>query len=682
MRRPGRHSSQPRPAIRRFPPGLLLSAAFGFGLLWICVVVLAAGTAEATPLVLLGSVGALLTAALLPIVKRREAELDGLARTDPLTGLANHRGFHQALRRDLERARRSEARLSLVMLDLDNFKAVNDSHGHPYGDEVLRSIGKCLGIAVDGAGTAARIGGEEFALIVPGRDAEAAFQVAERARDAVTAVSVRGIDLSCSAGVAAYPDDAEDASGLCQLAEGALHWAKRRGKGRTRRFDPGHVPLPWTSRHAAEVGALLDGKRPITPVFQPVVALASGHLIGYEALARFPGSPKRSPEAWFAQAHGCGLGPELEAAAIRAALEPVGRPLGTHLALNVSPSALTAGPVIRALPRDLTGIMIEITEHEFVSDDYDLADALAELRDRGALIALDDAGAGYAGLTQVMRVRPDIVKLDRNLTKEIHADPARMVLVESFVRFARRTGAIVCAEGIESLDDLAVLGDLDVQWGQGYALARPAEPWTLVSPVAADVCRASLAQALRASPTGNGRIAAGDRRLEHLSARLASARSSRDLEGALALIGEELQADTICLSRWRPEEQVLETLAESDGTREEQFAISDYPLTARVLREQEAAQVLVGDPGADPQEVELLLSLGMRSLLIVPVVSHGETLGIVEAYSEVERPWTRTQINRARIISSQFGSVLQVVFRPEQRSSPASPGTPARAERR
>jgi EAL domain-containing protein (putative c-di-GMP-specific phosphodiesterase class I) len=414
------------------------------------------------------------------------------------------------------------------------------------------------------------------------------------------------------------------------------------------------------------VASLLSDERPITPVFQPVVDLASGHLVGYEALARFSRSPKRSPEAWFAQAHGCGLGPDLEAAAIRAALEPVGRPLGTHLALNISPSALTSGPVVKALPIELAGIVIEITEHEFVSEDDDLAAVLAELRDRGARIALDDAGAGYAGLVQVMRVRPDIVKLDRNLTRQIHADPARMVLVESFVRFARRTGAIVCAEGIESLDDLAVLGDLDVQWGQGYALAKPAEPWALVSPVAADVCRASLAQALRVSPVGGGRITAGDRRLEHLSARLASARSSKDLEGALALIGEELQADSVCLSRWRPEEQVVETLAESDGTRKEKFHVSDYPLTARVLREQQAAQVLVGDPGADPQEVELLLSLGLRSLLIVPVVSHGETLGIVEAYSEIERPWTRTQINRARIISNQFGSVIQVVFHAER----------------
>ncbi len=659
-------------ATRRFPRGLLLAGAVGASLLWFCVVALAAAGVEGVPLLVLGCGGALGTAALLPLVKRHESELEGLSRIDPLTGLANHRGFHQALARQLERARGKDRRLALVMLDVDNFKAVNDAHGHSHGDEVLRSIGKSLRIAVNGTGTAARIGGKEFALILPDRSAEAAYRTAELARDAVSAVSVQGIDLSCSAGVAAYPDDAEDASNLCQLAEGALHWAKGRGKGRTRRFHPGHVPLAWTKPRAAEVAALLDSPRPITPVFQPVVALASGHLVGYESLARFTNQPKRSPEAWFAQAHGCGLGPDLEAAAIQAALEPVGRPLGTHLAINVSPSALTSGPVVRALPRELTGVVIEITEHEFVSDDDHLAEILAELRERGAQIALDDAGAGYAGLTQAMRVRPDIVKLDRDLTKGIHADPARMVLVESFVRFARRTGAIVCAEGIESLDDLAVLGDLDVQWGQGYALARPARPWALVSPVAAEVCRASLAQALRASPVGSGRIAAGDRRLEHLSARLASARSGKDIEGALALIGEELQAETICLSRWRPDEQVVETVAESGGTREERFALSEYPLTARVLREQQAAQVLVGDPEADPQEVELLLSLGMRSLLIVPVVSQGEAVGIVEAYSELERPWTRTQINRARIISNQFGSVIQVVFG-AQRNGQSSP---------
>jgi GAF domain-containing protein len=148
-----------------------------------------------------------------------------------------------------------------------------------------------------------------------------------------------------------------------------------------------------------------------------------------------------------------------------------------------------------------------------------------------------------------------------------------------------------------------------------------------------------------------------------LSARLAGARSRTDLEGALALIAAELNAEMVSLSQWHPDQGVIETLAESGGTGLERFSLDDYPLTARVLRDQEAVQVLVGDPEADRREVELLLSLGLRSLLIVPVISRGESLGIVEAYSRLERPWTRTEINHARIISNQFGSVILALFR-------------------
>ncbi len=274
-----------------------------------------------------------------------------------------------------------------------------------------------------------------------------------------------------------------------------------------------------------------------------------------------------------------------------------------------------------------------------------------------------------------MRVRPDIVKLDRNLTKAIHSDPARMVLVESFVRFARRTGAIVCAEGIESLDDLAVLGDLDVQWGQGYALARPAAPWALVSPVAAEVCRASLAQALRASPVGSGRIAAGDRRLEHLSARLASARSGKDLEGALALIGEELQADTDLpfplAARRAGRRDTRRERRDARGALPDRRVPAHRPGPARAAGRTGAGR----RPGGRPTGGRAACSpLGSARCLMVPVVSHGKTIGIVEAYSEVERPWTRTQINRARIISNQFGSVIQAVFRPEQSERARTPG--------
>jgi diguanylate cyclase (GGDEF)-like protein len=650
-------------------------------------VALAAAGVVGTPLFILSGSGLLLTVALLPIAHRHQVRLTGMVTTDALTGLANHRGFHEILASELELAGRTGGPVALVTLDLDNFKTVNDTHGHPHGDEVLKAVGKKLQGAVRGTDTAARVGGEEFALVLPGTDGELAYRIAERARKGVAEVTLADMSLSCSAGVATYPDDAQDASRLCQLADGALYWAKRRGKRRTCRFDPDHIALDWTDQQAAEIEALLTQPDAITPVFQPVVDLASGHLIGYEGLSRFPGSPARSTESWFAQAQGCGLGPELDAAAIRTALLPAGRPIGTHLALNISPASLGSEAVAAVLPNSLEGLVIEITEREFLPDNETLAGALVELRNRGAKIAIDDAGAGYSGLKQMMRVRPDIVKLDRDLIRRIHADPARMALVESFVRFAGRIGATVCAEGIESLDDLSVLSDLDVQWGQGFVLGRPAPPWALASSAAAGVCRTALAEALRAPLEGSGRITAGDRRLEHLSARLAGARSRTDLEGALALIAAELNAESACLSHWHPEEGVIETLAESGETApEERFPVLDYPLTSRVLRDQEAVQVLVGDPHADAREVELLLSLGYRSVLIVPVVSRGESLGIVEAFSSEERPWTRTEINRARIISNQFGSVILALFR-----SPAalgeltptlSPGTPAPAGRR
>jgi diguanylate cyclase (GGDEF)-like protein len=614
---------------------------------------------SATLQLLLGGAGVLATAALLLLIQRQHSRLRNLARTDALTGLANHRSFHEALSAKLEGARGRSEPLALALLDLDNFKPVNEAHGHPYGDEILRAVGVALRETVPSRGEPARIGGAEFGLILPGCDKDAGFEVAEQVRAAVAAIPVHGFQLSCSAGVAAYPADAEDPSALVQLAASALQWAKRGGKRRTRRYDPGHAPATWTDRQRAEIEELLALDRPITPVFQPVVSLASGRIIGYEALARFGGPHSRTPDVWFAQAHGCGLGAKLEAVAIRAAMEPLGRPLETHLAINVSPSALASDGVQAALGENLHGIVVEITEHEFVPDDDLLAASVADLRERGAMIAIDDAGAGHAGLKQLMAVRPNIVKLDRALTRSIHADVARMALVESFVRFARDVGATVCAEGIESLDELAVLADLDVEWGQGFVLGRPEAPWTDVSPIAAEVCRLTLAESFHSLPTENQPVGASDRRLVHVSARLAAAGSPRDLEGALALIAAELGSSKVCLSAFDPDEGTLETLVENgESSAQTVFPLEDYPLSAAVLRDQTPVQTLVGDPESDPNEAALLLNLGERSVLMVPVVSRGESIGIIEAYRRDERAWTRAEVNRARVIANQFASVI------------------------
>ena len=645
----------------------------GFSVLWGAV--LGAGVSrDDRELVLLGLLGMFLTLVLTILLYRQQSALQSLAETDSLTGLTNHRGFQQALRSELRKAAIHRTTVALVVLDLDDFKAINEHHGHTFGDGVLQGVGARLRKSVREGDTAARTGGEEFALILPGSDADVAQEIAERVRVAIAQLSPSGSELTCSAGVAVYPFDADSATSLLQLAEGALYWAKRSGKSRTRRFDPDHVRLSGDAPQRSEIERILR-ERAIEPVFQPVASLTTGRLIGYEALARFPDSPQRPPSTWFAQANACGLGPQLEAAAIQAALEVPGRPHDTHLAVNVSPSALSTDVVRSVLPDDLSGIVIELTEHEVYVGDSLLADSLADLRERGARIAIDDAGAGYAGLKQVMWVRPDIVKLDLDLTRAIHSDPVRMALVESLVRFARRVGATVCAEGIEQHDDIEVLANLDVPWGQGYALGRPAPPWSRIAPPAAETCRTALAQALISSPGGETpRISAGDRRLEHLTGRLAKARTTADLYSTLDLMAGELHADKIALSRWHPDREVLQTLAESgDQAQDDYFPVEDYPATAKVLMEQEATQVIIGDPEADRAEVEFLLSQGYRSLLMVPIVLGGESLGIVEAMSEEERPWTRTEINRARIISHQLAAVIQ------SRLAPARPPHDERA---
>jgi diguanylate cyclase (GGDEF)-like protein len=642
---------------------LLPWAAIGFSVLLGGVFGLAISAADGN-LAAFSAASMVLTILLTITLHRQEVELRDLTETDQLTGLTNHRGFHQALKREVLTAEAQGVPMSLIILDLDDFKSINDRHGHPFGDGVLQGVGAELRGSVRSDDTAARIGGEEFALILPGIGGEEAEEVAERVRLAIARLSPAGTQLSCSSGIAAFPFDAADADALVQLAEGALFWAKRSGKGRTRRFDPDHVRLSGDAPQRSEIERILaDGS--IEPVFQPVASLTTGRVIGYEALTRFPDSPQRPPITWFAQANACGLGPELEAAAIRAALEAEGRPPGTYVAVNVSPSALSTETVRGALPIDLSDLVIELTEHEVYVGDNLLAYAIADMRERGARIAIDDAGAGYAGLKQVMWVRPDIVKLDLELTRTIRSDPVRMALVESLVRFATRVGATVCAEGVESLEDLEVLANLDVPWGQGFAIGRPAPPWSDISAPAAETCRSAFERALSSSASGpTPTIYAGDRRLEHLSGRLANAKSKSDLYSALGLIAGELHADKIALSAYRPELESVETLAESgEQSRDELFSLVDYPATARVIRDQEALQVIVADPDADNAEVNLLLSLGYRSMLMVPVINRGECLGTLEAMSMDERPWSRTEINRARIVANQLSAVIQTSFR-------------------
>ena len=596
-------------------------------------------------------------------VDEQHRRLEGLAASDPLTGVANHRSFHERLEAAIEEARRANGSVGLVALDLDRFKQINDDHGHPCGDDLLRAAAAGLREVVRADDFLARVGGEEFALLLPGASHALAWEVAERARATVAQVRAEGIALTSSAGIACFPSDATDAATLLERADRALYTAKREGRDQTRRYHARQGARNFSDRERAEIVDVLRRPDALMPVFQPLVDLASGRLVGYEALARFAVLPARPPDAWFSQARRCGLGHELEAAALRAALEVPDRPPSTFLSLNLSPSALAAEPVRRVLPQDLSQLVIEVTEHEAVSDDEGFRRLQADLRSRGARIALDDAGAGYAGLQAVMRLDLDVLKLDRSLIDGVHGDFAKVALVESFVRFARRTGAAVCAEGIESLDDLNVLADLDVSLGQGYVLARPGPAWSAVSPSVAEVLlRRSVASAGDLSAR-EGLPETGDRRLEALSGRMSRVASTAELPALFRVIGDELRADDVCFSEWDSDRREVTEIGATGECDARPFALTSFPATERVLQAQESAQVVAGDPSADRAEVGLLLTGPYRSLLMVPVISLGRTVGLLELFREREEPWQRSDVNRARIIAYQLGPVLEALAR-------------------
>jgi EAL domain-containing protein (putative c-di-GMP-specific phosphodiesterase class I) len=226
----------------------------------------------------------------------------------------------------------------------------------------------------------------------------------------------------------------------------------------------------------------------MTGVYQPLVDLERGVVAGYEALIRFSQLPGVAPDAWFAAARRHGCEPELEAAALATTLaHRPDLPPDTFLSINVGPDTLASEPVAAQLDRlgDLRGIVIEMTEQTPIDSYGALAEHLDAYRDRGALVAIDDAGSGYAGLAHILELRPSILKLDRSLVSGIDGDEAKRALVEMLGLFANRIDAWILAEGIETASELRTLRRLDVPLGQGWVLGRPAAPWASVLPDAA-----------------------------------------------------------------------------------------------------------------------------------------------------------------------------------------------------
>jgi EAL domain-containing protein (putative c-di-GMP-specific phosphodiesterase class I) len=242
---------------------------------------------------------------------------------------------------------------------------------------------------------------------------------------------------------------------------------------------------PW----AARIDAVVSGRIAVDAWFQPIIDLARRTVVGYEALARFDETRDGAfgPDEWFAAAHAVGRAGELEARVLRAAFaRRADLPRNCFLAVNLEPESLMAPEVRAAFGEQggLGGVVVEITEHRPLDLDA-LERPLAQIRGAGALIAVDDAGAGYAGLQQILALRPAIVKLDKELVTGIDRDHAKAALAEMLGHFANRIDAWLLAEGIESAGEARRLVDLGVPLAQGWYFGRAARPWAAIDPTAA-----------------------------------------------------------------------------------------------------------------------------------------------------------------------------------------------------
>ncbi|MFP5255048.1 MAG: EAL domain-containing protein [Acidimicrobiia bacterium] len=227
-------------------------------------------------------------------------------------------------------------------------------------------------------------------------------------------------------------------------------------------------------RDEAQIDDLIAQRR-FTTVLQPIVALASGRTVAVEALTRFSAVPARTPGEWFEHAEQVGRRISLELAVTRAALvqlERLAPPLA--MAVNVSPATVLSGRLAEVLvDLPLERLVLEITEHAPVSDYAALERALRRWRDQGARLAVDDAGAGYASFTHVLRLRPELIKLDTTLVRDIHVDAPRQALARAIVGYAHDMGVDVVAEGIENAAELEAVAALGARYGQGFHLGRP-----------------------------------------------------------------------------------------------------------------------------------------------------------------------------------------------------------------
>jgi diguanylate cyclase (GGDEF)-like protein/PAS domain S-box-containing protein len=413
-----------------------------------------------------------------------ERELRHAAFHDPLTGLPN-----RALLRDRLDAAAESADLALLLLDLDGFKAVNDSFGHGVGDEVLLEVARRLARSCRPGDLLVRLGGDEFVALVEG-GIDNAVLLADRFLSIISdpiVLTEREVLLGCSIGIASPSE--QDGDSALRDADIAMYVAKSKGKGRYQVFEPAlRAQVLERSSLADDLRGAVAGDQ-LSLRYHPVVDIQSREVVAFEALLRWehPRRGELSPLLFIPLAEETGVIHEIGDWVLREACAQMGRvramlPPGSDMTVSVNLSAVQlhgADLVARVThildesglePRDL---VLELTESVLVDDVTQAGTVLGQLRTAGVRLAMDDFGAGYSSLRYLKQLPFDFIKLDRGLLDGVDRDPAALALVDAVLGLLARLGLRTVAEGIETPAQLAVLESLGCELGQGFLITKP-----------------------------------------------------------------------------------------------------------------------------------------------------------------------------------------------------------------
>lgn len=418
--------------------------------------------------------------------RRSEERIRYLALHDPLTDLPNRRSLEASLERIISRARRGTVS-SLLLIDLDNFKVVNDSVGHPSGDQVLVDLARLLSSDLRPGDEVARLGGDEFVILLEGIPTEVARLTAERLRKLVDAhrfrVGEKVFALSISVG-AVPVDGSLDAPAVLSVADAALYTAKDKGRNRVVVFDS----AAWRRTGVSEAGtwaskvkeAIRDDR--LVLLFQPIVRIDSGRAAHFEALLRLPGEGDElvAPARFLPAAERFGLMPELDRWVVKRVLGILRERHGIELFVNISGASLGHEGLVGEIEELVrqSGVApgrlaFEITETTAVSDIGAVTEWIRRLRDLGCRFALDDFGIGFSSFGYLQSLPTDFVKIDGSFIRDLEVNAANRALVKAIDTVAHTLGKETIAESVESLEAIPLLRELGVEFAQGYALGRP-----------------------------------------------------------------------------------------------------------------------------------------------------------------------------------------------------------------